>query len=91
MFSPIEQVVGFIFLGFLGGVTHILVESKSFSDLTKFEALKTYLIGGIVGFLYNILYSDYNFPNFLMCWVAGYMGTDFIKKLLERFNEKNKN
>jgi len=89
MVGSIEQVIWFIFLGLLGGVTHILVESKSFPDLIKFEALKTYLIAGIVGFLYNILYSDYNFPNFLMCWVAGYMGTDFIKKLLENFKDKN--
>ena len=89
MISPIEQIIWFIFLGLLGGITHILIESKSFPDLIKFDALKTYLISGIVGFLYNFLYSDYNFPNFIMCWVAGYMGTDFIKKLLENYGNKN--
>jgi len=88
MIGPLEQILWFFFLGFLGAATHILVESKNFSDLTKFESLKTYAIGIIVGFLYDILYSDYNFPNFLMCWVAGYTGTDFIKKLLERLKDK---
>ena len=89
MVGSIEQMFWFIFLGFLGGVTHILIESKSFSDLTKLESIKTSIIAIIVGFLYDILYSDYNFPNFLMCWVAGYMGVDFIEKLLGNFDKKN--
>ena len=91
MLGSLDQIIWFVFLGFLGAATHILVSSKQFSDLIKFDAVKTYAIGIIVGFLYDILYSDYNFPNFLMCWVAGYMGTDFIEKLLERFGKNSTN
>lgn len=82
-------MIWFIFLGFLGGVTHIIIESRDFSDLIKFDSMRTYIIGIIVGFLYDILYSDYNFPNLIMCWVAGYTGVDFIKRILERFQNQD--
>ena len=77
-----------MFLGLLGGITHVIINSKNISDLTSFSACKRYVISIISGFLYNILYSDYSFPNSIMCWVAGYMGTSFIEGLVKRFTEK---
>lgn len=87
--TSITQVLWFVVLGLLGGVTYIIVNSEKWADLTTFAACKRYVIGGIVGFLYNILYSDYSFPNSIMCWVAGYMGVTFIEGLLSRFTKKN--
>ena len=89
MVNPIEQLIWFIFLGLLGGITSVLINSDNISDLKTFKAFKTYIIGGIVGFLYQFLYSDYSFPNSIMCFVAGYCGTDFIKKIIDKFNKNN--
>ena len=86
--ETIIQMFCFIVLGLLGGITYVFINSESVEDLTKFESVKRYIIGAISGFLYNILYSEYNFPNFIMCFVAGYMGTTFIEGLVNRFGPK---
>ena len=78
----------FMFLGLLGGVTYVIVNSKSLADLTSFDSCKRYALGIIVGFLYDGLYSIYSFPNFIMCWVSGYMGITFIEGLIDRFTKK---
>ena len=78
----------FMFLGLLGGLTYVFVNSDGISDITKFDSCKRYVLGIVSGFIYNILYSDYNFPNSIMCWVAGYMGVTFIEGLINRFTEK---
>ena len=86
----IEQIIWFVFLGLLGGITYVFINSDSVDDLTQFEAFKRYIIGGVVGFLYNILYSDYGFPNSIMCFVSGYMGITFIEGLIDRLSSKEK-
>ena len=78
----------FMFLGLLGGVTYVIINIDGWAGLTSFDSCKRYVIGTIVGFLYNVLYSDYSFPNSMMCWVAGYMGISFIEGLINRFTEK---
>jgi len=75
-------------LGTLGGVTHVIMWSESVADLKKFSSFKRIVIGGIVGFLYTFLHSDYGFPNFVMTFVAGYMGTDFLLSVIEKFKKK---
>ncbi len=80
--------VYFMFLGLLGGVTYVIINSESWADLASFDSGKRYIIGLIVGFLYDGLYNDYSFPNSIMCWVAGYMGISFIEGLINRFTQK---
>lgn len=89
MIGPIEQIIWFIFLGLLGGVTYIFINSDSIDDLITFEAFKKYIVGGIAGLLYFILYSDYGFPNSIMCFVSGYSGTSFIKGLIDKLRKNN--
>ena len=84
----VEQILWFVFLGLLGGISYVFINSDSIDDLTKYESLKHYVISGIAGFLYNILYSDHSFPNSIMCFVAGYMGTTFINGLVDKFKPK---
>lgn len=85
IFDYIAQVAWFIFLGLLGGVSYVMVNGKSWEDLGTFESCKRYILGGVIGLLYTILYSDHNFPNSIMCWVAGYSGTSFIEALMKKF------
>ena len=82
------HVIYFMFLGLLGGVTYVIINSKGWSDFTSFDSCKRYVIGLVTGFIYDGLYSEYNFPNFIMCWVAGYMGITFIEGIINRFTEE---
>jgi len=41
------------------------------------------LLGPFIGFFYHLLYSEYNFPNTIMCIVAGYSGSGFIIWVME--------
>ena len=84
----INQYLWFMFLGLLGGVTYVVINSDGWNDMASFDSCKRYVIGLIVGLLYNHLYSDYSFPNSIMCWVAGYMGISFIEGLINRFTKK---
>lgn len=84
----IPQIAWFAFLGLLGGFTHVFVDSKAWNDLLKFESIKQMIAGGISGGLYWMLYAEHNFPNFIMAFVVGYTGTDFIIKLIEKYSKK---
>ncbi len=80
----IEQIIWFVLLGLIGGATYVLMHSDDWEDLTRFGAFKRVVIGGIVGGLYFFLYSEHNFPNMAMTFVSGYMGTDFIERLVKK-------
>ena len=80
----IEQVILFIILGLAGGIAYVFMHSDDWDDLTKFGAFKRVVIGGIVGGIYFILYSEHNFPNAIQTIVSGYMGTDFIERLVKK-------
>jgi len=85
----ITNVLYFVFLGFLGGFTYVLMDmAEKWEDLITFPAFKRCVIGGIVGLVYYIGYSEHNFPNGLMCFISGYAGTSFIQKLVTRVRTK---
>lgn len=85
----VPEFLLFVLLGLLGGFTFILVEkAEKWEDLVTFFAFKRYVLGGIVGFLYHLGYSDWSLPDGLMCFVSGYMGTHFIEALVRRYEER---
>lgn len=81
-------ILWFVFLGLIGGITHVIVKAESWGDLKDFRAFKRSILGAICGFIYYNLYSDYSFPNTVMAFVSGYMGTDFILSIVEKFWKK---
>ena len=85
MVINLEHMLYFIVLGFVGAIAYVLVNSESYADFFKFDSVKRYIVGIVVGGIYDILYSDYNFPNSIMCIVAGYSGIHFIESVIERF------
>lgn len=91
MAYDVTTMIVFAVLGTLGAVAHVLIDASSWDDVKKFSSFKTILIGMIVGVLYLFLYSDHNFPNSVMTFVAGYMGTDFIEGLIDKMKKKNGN
>lgn len=78
----------FAFMGLLGAVLYIFIWSRSFEELKSFQSVKHLVVGVIVGYLYSVLHSDYNFPNAIMSVVAGYFGVDFIQGLFERLKAR---
>ena len=81
-------ILYFIILGVVGGATHVIVKAEKWTDLQKFGSFKRTILGAIIGGIYYLLYSDYNFPNMVMAWVTGYMGTDFIQTIITRLSKK---
>jgi len=79
-----NDVLIFIMHGFLGSLLATLMWSKSAKDLYSFEAVRNYVVGLIIGYVYSLLHSHYNFPNAVMSIVAGYFGKDFIEAVFER-------
>ena len=68
--------------GLLGGVLNVLISAESLSQLKRFRSWKLIVIGAIVGYFYCLLHSEYNFPNGVMSFVAGYFGQDFVARVL---------
>ena len=79
----------FILMGFIGGVAYVLANSSTWNDLKSFASFKRYLLGAIIGGIYNCMYSTWDFPDGIMAFVSGYAGTDFINKLIDRATKKN--
>jgi len=78
----------FVVLGLLGGIAYVILWSKGYEELKSYANFRHAVVGAITGYVYSILYSDYKFPNFMMAFIAGYMGPDFIQGLLERMKPK---
>jgi uncharacterized membrane protein YeaQ/YmgE (transglycosylase-associated protein family) len=70
--------------GLLGAFLATLLWAKSYKDLYSFDAVRNHVIGLIVGYVYSLLHSQYNFPNAVMSIVAGYFGKDFVEAVIER-------
>ena len=71
-------------MGLLGGIAYVLVWTKSYAELKSFENARRTMLGGIAGFVYFFLYSDYAFPNLIMSLVSGYFAADFIESFMLR-------
>lgn len=82
------MVLYFTFMGLLGGVAYVLIHAKKWADLARFQSCRRYLLGAITGLLYWNLYSSWSWPDIVMSFVTGYMGTSFIETLIERFKPK---
>ena len=79
------EIAYFVFLGYIGSVAYVFIRSDEWEDLTTFDSIKRFLLGGISGYIYQLLYSNYDFPNSVMCIVSGYMGVDFILAVINKF------
>jgi len=82
-----EEILWFIFLGFLGGLAYVLMEmAEKWEDIIAFPAFKRYALGAITGLVYFVGYSERNFPNGVMCFISGYAATSFIQGLVNRLS-----
>jgi len=84
----ILQILHFIFMSFLGAFLYVLVWAKNWNDIKTFESVRHLIISIPIGYIYSILVANYNFPDLIMCTVAGYMGVDFVQALIDKFKQK---
>ena len=80
----IPEILFFILLGTLGGLTYVFMASDSWDDFKEFNSQKRIILGGIIGIIYFYLHSDWGYPNAVMTWVSGYMGPTFVDQLVEK-------
>jgi hypothetical protein len=81
------EVLYFVSFGTFGAILYVITQAKSWEDFKKFEYKKHILLGPFIGFLYQCLYSEYNFPNTIMAIVAGYAGTNFVTWVMGMLSE----
>ena len=84
----LSEILYFVGSGVLGAIAYMLINSDKLSDLKTYDAFKRYVLGGISGIVYFVLYSEYDFPNSIMCFVSGYSGVSFIEGIVNRLNPK---
>jgi len=79
------EALHFMLMGFLGAFLYVLMWAKKPENLYSFEAVRHLVVGVIVGYIYYILHSEYNWPNLICTTIAGWFGVDFIQSFIERF------
>ena len=84
----LNEIICFIGFGILGAIAYVLINSDELSDLKTYDAFKRYVLGGISGLIYFVLYSEYDFPNSIMCFVSGYSGVSFIEGIVNKLTKK---
>ena len=87
MINEILTIAFFTFQGFLGAFISTLLKSRNAQYMKSWKAIKRYITGAVVGYIFYFLHSEYNFPNAITCFVFGYAGEDIIKNLVEIFLE----
>jgi flagellar biosynthesis protein FliR len=74
-----EQMIGFMMLGALGGLLRVLVHTDTLVGALTYVNMKWIAVGAISGLSYYFLYADYGFPNNFIAIVVGYTGADVIQ------------
>ena len=80
----VPEILLFILVGALGGLTYVFMIAESWDEFKEFNSHKRLILGGIIGFIYFYLHSDWGYPNAVMTWVSGYMGPTFVDQLIEK-------
>jgi len=88
--NEILTIAFFTFQGFLGAFVSVLFKSRNPQYMKSWKAVKRYITGAVVGYIFYFLHSEYNFPNAITCFVFGYAGEDIIKNLVEIILEKRR-
>jgi len=76
--------VYFALSGLLGAVLYVLIWSRAWRDLLKYEVFRHLAVGALSGVFYHMLHTKYNFPNAVMAVVVGYFGPDLIQGVMEK-------
>jgi hypothetical protein len=81
----VETWLLFVVSGLLGGIAHGLVWARGWQDLISFEFFRAVMLGGIGGFVFFLLYTEWSVPNGVIAFVWGYAFRDMVEALLSKF------
>jgi len=79
-----STVALFVVNAVIGSLLNVLMWCKSWEELKGWEAVKTVLIGAIVGYIYWWGHQEHGFPDGLMSILVGYSSKDFIEWVMTR-------
>ena len=80
----VPEILWFILFGAIGGTAYVFMVAEKWEEFREFNSQKRIILGGIVGFIYFYMHSDWGYPNAVMTIVSGYMGPTFIDQLIEK-------
>jgi hypothetical protein len=80
----IEAWLLFIVSGLAGGLAHGLLWARGWRDLTSFEFFRAIMLGGIGGFVFFLIHTEWSVPNGVVAFVFGYAFKDVIDALAEK-------
>jgi len=83
----VPEILLFIFVGALGGLTYVFMVAEGWRNFMEFSSHKRIILGGIVGFIYFYLHSDWGYPNAVMTFVSGYVGPSFVDNLISKYEK----
>jgi hypothetical protein len=78
-----------ILSGLLGGLAHGLLHARGWRDLLSFDFFRAVVLGGIGGFVFYLLYTEWNVPNGVVAFIWGYAFKDMIEVLMYKFKLTN--
>jgi hypothetical protein len=80
----VEAWLLFIVSGLAGGLAHGLLWARGWHDLKSFEFFRAVTLGGIGGFVFFLIHTEWNVPNGVVAFVWGYAFRDMIEGLLSK-------
>ncbi|MEM1843799.1 MAG: hypothetical protein QXD75_04670 [Desulfurococcaceae archaeon] len=78
------NVLHFALSGLLGAALYVLVWSKGWRDLVRYESFRHLAVGVLSGVFYFLLCSNHGFPDSVMAVVVGYFGPDFLQGIMDK-------
>lgn len=75
------EISTFVIAGFLGGLASALLWAKGFEELKSYESVRAVILGAIGGYLYYLMFTEWNVPNGVVAFFFGYAFKDIIDAL----------
>lgn len=77
-------------MSLLGAAAYRLAWCRSSSELLSYESARHMVTAAIVGVVYSQLHTNYNFPDSIMAFVAGWMGVDFLESIIDFLSSRRR-
>jgi hypothetical protein len=80
----VEPWLYYIIAGLLGGLASALIWAKSWQDLKAFEFSRAVILGGIGGFVFYLVHTEWSVPNGVVAFVWGYAFRDIVEGMMSK-------
>ena len=68
----------------LGAFTNVIMWARKPEDIASFEAVKTLVLGFVVGVVWYFARVEHGVPDSLLCFVVGYSSEDIVNAITAR-------